>query len=79
MEYLYYYFATMILLIVGYFIGMLDERRNGRAAAQKQLDREIEHFNEEVRLWQAVEDALPPDKLVTQKRNKGHKHLRLIK
>jgi hypothetical protein len=79
MEYLYYYFAGVVLLMLGYMIGVRDERKHGSAAAQKALDKEIEHFNEEVRLWGAVEDALPKETQKIRKAGKTYKHLRLVK
>jgi hypothetical protein len=41
MEYLLYYFAGILILVVGYVLGVIDERKNGPAADQKRLDIEV--------------------------------------
>ena len=52
MEYLYYYCVIVIVIvfIVGYFIGVHNERKYGPSACQKILDQERQRPTEEVQM-----------------------------
>lgn len=49
---------SLVLVALGYCIGVYDERNHGQAAAEKAMKQEIEEFKQEVREWNAIEDAV---------------------
>jgi hypothetical protein len=80
MIYLYSYIGAFLFFVIGYMLGMHQERKYGAAASQKIMDQEIAEYDTEQKTWDAVKDAvLKMDQEPASKRIKQYGHLRLIK
>ncbi len=76
MIYLYVYVGVFLLLVVGYMIGVRDERRHGAAAAQKASDIQTAAYYTQKEVWDVVEGVFDAP---MKKQSKQYGHLRLIK
>jgi hypothetical protein len=79
MEYLLYYFGACFLLVIGYMIGVNDERKHGPAAAQKELDKQIAEYYTTQDQWDSLDISLRElDNDVASKQIGKYSHLRLV-
>lgn len=82
MIYLYLYIGGFLLLVIGYMIGVRDERKNGPAACQKEMDRQVAEYHQDLNEWDELAKTIEAAEIdfgPASKKIRQYGNLRLVK